>query len=282
MSAFSLAAVLGVPIGLDLGNRFGWHTPFLVLVALGLPILGLGIWALPPLKGHLGKGRGNAWARVVETYTHPNHLRAFALVVSVMLGTFMVVPFIGPYLVKNSGLTQGELRWIYVGGGVVSLVSSPLVGRWADKSGKLKVYRIIAPLSALMILCLTNLPKVWVGVAVGAVSLLMASNAGRMVAALAMINASVEPRLRGGFMSAYSSVQHIASGIGAFIAGLIIGTAADGQKTHYWVVGLMGAASTMLSLWFAGRLRPVSKPVLPISEPMADLIDTVPATAEAF
>ena len=281
MSAFSLASVFGVPFGLYLGTRYDWHAPFLMLVAIGLPVLGVGLRALPPLRGHLAKANVAPWARVVETYTHPNHVRAFALVVSVMLGTFMVVPFISPYLVSNAGVLERDLPWIYVGGGILSLVSSPLIGRWADKAGKLKVYRIIAPGSALMMLALTNLPKVGLLVAVAAVSLLMVSNAGRMVAAMAMINASVEPRMRGGFMSAYSSVQHIAAGVGAFLAGLIIAEGPDGTLRHYGWVGLIGVASTLLSLWLAGRLRPAEEPVLAETIPVAEFLETVSA-AEAF
>ena len=171
-----------------------------------------------------------------------------------MLGTFMVVPFISPYFVSNVGLTEGQLPWIYVGGGVCSLVSSPLIGRWADLSGKLKVYRIIAPASALIMLTITNLPRVGLVLAVASVSVLMVTNSGRMIAAMAMINASVEPRLRGGFMSAYSSVQHVASGLGAFLAGLILVEGPDKTLRHYGYVGLIGMATTLLSIWLAGRL----------------------------
>ena len=281
MMAFSLASVFGVPFGLYLGTVYDWHAPFLMLVALGLPVLVVGLRAFPPLREHMGKANPAAWAGVVEMYTHPNHVRAFGLVISLMLGTFMVVPFIGPYLVSNVGLTEKELPWIYVGGGLFSLVSSPLVGKWADRFGKLKVYRIMAPMSALSMLLLTNLPKVGLIVSVLAVSLLMVGNSGRMVAAMAMINASVEPRLRGGFMSAYSSIQHISAGVGAFLAGLIIAEGPGHTLRHYSWVGLIGVASTLLSLWFAGRLRAASTPPRPHAEPVADFFEAVPA-AEAF
>ena len=282
MSAFSLASTFGVPFGLFLGNRYDWHAPFLMLVVLGLPILGVGIWALPPLRDHLvKKGSVDTWDKLVETYTHPNHLRAFALVISLMFGTFMVVPFISPYFESNVGIRRVDLLWIYVGGGVCSFISSPLIGRWADLSGKLKVYRIIAPLSALIMLTITNLPRVGLIPAVAAVSVLMVSNSGRMIAAMAMINASVEPRLRGGFMSAYSSIQHIAAGIGAGVAGLVLVEGADKTLHNYGYVGLIGMASTLLSVWVAGQLRPASRPPIPVAEPAADLLEPVPA-AEAF
>jgi DHA1 family inner membrane transport protein len=266
MSAFSLASVVGVPFGLFLGTRLGWHAAFLMLVALGLPVLGLGVRSLPPLRGHLGRPRADTGTRLVEMYTHPNHLRAFALVVSLMFGTFLVIPFIGPYLVANGGVAEADLAWIYVGGGALSLFTSPLVGRWADRSGKLRVYRIIAPGSAVLMVILTNLPRVGLVVAVAVVALLIVVNSGRMVAAMALVIGSVEPRLRGGFMSAYSSVQHIACGVGSFVAGQIIIEGPGGVLRRYWLAGLIGAISTLASLYLAGRLRPAS--TVPDTDPV--------------
>ncbi len=43
MSAFAVASVLGVPAGIYLGGELGWQVPFLVLAALGLPVLAVGI-----------------------------------------------------------------------------------------------------------------------------------------------------------------------------------------------------------------------------------------------
>ena len=87
----------------------------------------------------------------------------------------------------------------------------------------------------------------------------MLSNAGRMVAALAMITGSVERRLRGGFMSANSAVQHLASGVGASIGGQILVESADGALHDFNVVGLFAVIATLLSLWVAGRVRPAQE-----------------------
>jgi predicted MFS family arabinose efflux permease len=43
MSAFALASVVGVPLCYDLGTRFGWQIPFLLLAVFGLPMLMLGL-----------------------------------------------------------------------------------------------------------------------------------------------------------------------------------------------------------------------------------------------
>jgi MFS transporter, DHA1 family, inner membrane transport protein len=258
MSAFAVAAVVGVPIGIRLGGRFGWQVPFLVLAALGLPVLIIAVRVLPPLRDHLDHAsHSHPWRQLVSTFNHPNHLRAFALTAVVMVGSFSVIPYISLYLVSNVGVDEtGDLFWVFVTGGILTLIGAPLVGRLADRYGKLVVYRIVATMSIGLMLAVTNLPPVPLVVAVGVVGVFMLSNAGRMVAALTMITGSVERRLRGGFMSANSAIQHLASGVGASIGGHVLVRAADGTQHHFNRVGLFAALATALSLWLAGRVRP--------------------------
>lgn len=255
MSAFALASVLGVPIGIYLGTRFGWQMPFLILAALSLPPLVLAAYTLPPLRGHMGHGHAHPLERLRETFTHPNHLRAFALIVTLMFGAFSVIPFISTYYVANVGLTEDQLPIIFVAGGLVTLVGAPIIGRLADRYGKLTIYRIVAPVSALMMLVITHLGGVGLVWAAAAVALLMLSNSGRMVAAMAMVTGSVERRLRGGFMSANSAVQHIATGLGSAVGGLIVVNRPGEPFLHFDRVGYIAAGATLISLWLAGRLR---------------------------
>ncbi len=121
-------------------------------------------------------------------------------------------------------------------------------GKLADQHGKLRVYRLIAPLSAVLLLAITYLPPVPTIVAVAVVSSLMVSNAARMIAAMAMITGSVRPGLRGGFMSANSSIQHIASGIGAYVGGLVITQGPDGAMQHFPVVGWVACLTTLATI----------------------------------
>jgi len=276
MSAFALASVAGVPVGLTLGLRYGWNVPFLALAALGLPILFVAARALPRLDDHLHQGTSeHPLERLRATFAHPNHLRAFALMVTLMFGSFAVVPFLSPYLVSNAGVAEGRLPLVYILGGALTLVGAPLAGRMADRFGKLRVFRIVSPATAVLMVVVTNLPRVPLAVAVGVVGAFMVSNAGRMVPAMAMITSSVEPRRRGGFLGANSAVQHIAAGLGASFAGLILTKSAGGAIEHYPRVGLIGAGVTLFSLWLAGRLRPA----VPGHE--TSLADSLAAAAQA-
>jgi predicted MFS family arabinose efflux permease len=111
-----------------------------------------------------------------------------------------------------------------------------------------------------MLLVITHLPPAPVGVAVAVFGALMVCNVGRMIAAMAMITSSVEPRRRGAFLSANSSVQHIAAGLGAYLGGIIVSQSATGQIEHFGIVGWIAAAATLASLWLAARIRVADEP----------------------
>jgi MFS transporter, DHA1 family, inner membrane transport protein len=259
MTGFALASVAGVPLGLYLGTEHGWHVPFVALVVVGIPVLGLIPLALPPLKGHIGHSHAHPLRAMLETFSHANHLNAFALIVVLMIGSFTVFPYISPYLVSNVGLTEQQLPLIYIAGGGLTLIAAPIIGRLADRYGKLTVYRTIAPLSATLLVVVTQLPRVNVAVAVSIFGALMVCNVGRMIAAMAMVTGSVEPSRRGGFLSANSSVQHVASGFGAYLGGVIITETADGRIEHFGTVGWIAGGATLFSLWLAGRVRPAGQ-----------------------
>jgi DHA1 family inner membrane transport protein len=259
MMSFSMASVLGVPIGLTLGQEYGWHIPFLVLAALCVPFLILAACVLPRLDGHLkGQVREESLAHLKAIFLEANHLRAFALMSALMISGFSVFPFLSAYLVSNVGVDEKHLRWAYVAGGIVTLVGMPTIGRLADRFGKLRVYRFVVPANAALLLTVTSLPPLPLAVVLLVMSATMLSNGGRMVPAMAMITSSVLPRLRGGFMGANSAIQHLSSSLGVLVAGFILYEPANGPIERYSVVGLMAAAVALSTLWLAGRLRLVA------------------------
>jgi len=257
MSAFALASVVGVPVCLYLGTRFGWQFPFVLLAVLSLPILFVAVKFLPPLRDHLvDQLHAHPWRRILDTFQEANHLRAFALTFVIMFGGFSIIPYISIYLVSNAGVLEYQLTLLYMTGGLLTIVGAPLIGRLADRYGKVTVYRFVAAIAAMLMLVMTNLPVVPLALAMAVFGALMLSNAGRMVAGLSIVTSSVEPSRRGGFMSANSAVQHLASGLGAFVSGKIIVTTPLGALDNFGKVGLMAVAATVLSLWLAGRVRP--------------------------
>jgi predicted MFS family arabinose efflux permease len=256
MTSFSVSTVAGVPLGLFLAAHFNWHAPFVGIAAL-VGLLALGAWrTMPRLDAHLHHPeRVSVWRGIGQVLAEPNHLKAFAVSGLMMFAAYTVIPYITIYLQSNAGMQAAEVPWIYLCGGLATLLSARYFGRLTDRVGKVRVFRRLA-LAVTVPLMATTLSQglpLWGLLAIS--TLLFTMMSGRMIPGMAMISSAVEPRWRGTFMTLNSAVQSASMGLAALVAGLIIGRDAQGQLTGYWVAGLLGVLASLLSVWLAGHLR---------------------------
>jgi len=252
MSAFSVASIFGVPLGLVLAAEFSWHIPFYAIAAICVPILIAVFRCVPPLRVHLHQGSTqHPGARMLTVLLEPNHQKAFLFMSVLTCAGFTIFPTLATYMVHNVGLTEKQLPYIYLTGGICTLFSMNWVGRWADRVGKRNVFTCMSLLAAIPVIVLTNLPHVPLGVALATSTLLMICMSGRFVPAMAMMTSAVEARYRGGFMSVNSSVQQFSCGLAAWISGAIIGQGPNQEITHYPLAGLVSVVCVLTCIWLA-------------------------------
>ncbi len=263
MSAFSVASIVGIPLGIFLANASGWQAPFLVLALLCVPVWLLALRVLPPLRGHLTRRRADGVRavldRLVKVLLHPTHLRAYALMTALVMSTFVIIPFLSIYLVNNVGRSMAELPYVWLCGGAGTLLTTTPVGVIADRWGKLPVFRALALFCLLPVFLITNLPPTSLVVTLLVTTLFMIATSGRMVPAMAMITASAAPQYRGSFMSVNSSVQQMVMGLAPIVAGFILGAEPEGEMARplsgFPTVGVVAAVAMVASVLLAGRLR---------------------------
>jgi predicted MFS family arabinose efflux permease len=256
MTSFSVSTVAGVPLGLFLAAHFNWHAPF-VGIAVLVGLLALGAWqTLPRLDAHLHHPeRVSVWRGIGQVLAEPNHLKAFAVSGLMMFAAFTVIPYITIYLQSNAGMQAAQVPWIYLCGGLATLLSARYFGRLTDRVGKVRMFQRLA-LAVTVPLMATTLSQglpLWGLLVIS--TLFFTVMSGRMIPGMAMISSAALPRLRGTFMTLNSAVQSASMGLAALVAGLIIGRDAQGQLTLYWVAGLLGVLASVLSVWLAGHLR---------------------------
>jgi len=260
MTSFSVATVAGVPLALFLASHFNWHAPFLA-IALMVSVCALGAAkTLPSLKGHLaahpsGDSAPNMLANLRLVLVDPNHLRAYAMSASMVFAGFAVIPYIALYLQGNAGFKPEQIPYVYLTGGICTLISARFIGHWSDRAGKAYAFRRLALLMPLPLLAMTlsaDLPMV--GVLLVS-SILFVVMSGRMIPGMALIGASADPRRRGSFMTLNSAVQSLAMGLAALVGGQILGRDGNGHLTHYWIAALLGGGASLLSFVLASKLR---------------------------
>jgi predicted MFS family arabinose efflux permease len=255
-AAFSLAAVAGVPLSLWIAARVSWRAPFLALAGLSVLVGIAATRLIPPLAAHVVSGPPpRPLAQLRAIFGVANHRRAFAFMFVLICSVFSVVPFLAAYNVANVGVTEADLATIYFAGGATSLVTAQVIGRLADRFGKRRLFTVLALISIVPILVITHLPPLPLHWVVPLSVVFFVFVPGRFGPATALVTGSVEPRLRGSFMSFNASIQQLASGIASLAAGLIIGRAADGALTHYGIVGWLSVGCTLACLWLVRRIR---------------------------
>jgi predicted MFS family arabinose efflux permease len=193
-------------------------------------------------------------------------LRAYCFVALLMMAGFTVIPYIALYYTTNVGMTDQFITVIYLCGGAATFFTSRLIGKLADRHGKLRAFRWLALAAMLPMLVTTHLvPVPWWLVLINATAFFILVP-GRMIPGMAMVTAAALPQVRGTFMSLSASVQMLASGFASLLAGLIITRNAAGQVEHFNIVGYIAVACGLLSLWLAGRLRVAHAHVAPEHE----------------
>lgn len=263
MAAFSVSSVAGVPLGLLLAEHvtaLGWRAPFFFIVALSAVVLFFGYRFLPSLSTHMErKTDGNIFQQIYAVARNPEHLKAF-LFIGLLMMNFSVIPYIALYYTANVGMSESFITLLYLAGGSATFFSARLVGRLADRHGKLHIFRWVTALSFIPVLATTHLVPLpaWVVLLNGTVFFVLVS--GRMIPGMAMVSAVALPQVRGTFMSLASSMQMLGSGTASLIAGLVITRDAAGMVQHYNIVGYFAVACALGSLWLARYLTVAPTP----------------------
>ena len=256
--AFSIASVFGVPFSLYLANLYSWHAPFLFIAVLGVPVIALIIKFLPPMQSHIpervqNSSRYKPDIKKILTEMFSNRSQLIALLMSgfLMMGHFLIIPFINPYMEFNLGFSRQSTPMIYMVGGVCALISSSIIGRLADKYGKFRIFSVCLVLSVIPIFFITNMPLIPFYAVLSIFGFWFTFSTGRNIPAQAMISTVVNPTQRGQFMSFNSSFQQLFTGFASVIAGFIVMQDDRGRILHYNWVGYLSVAIVFGTLFLA-------------------------------
>lgn len=258
MSAFSVSTVLGVPLSLAASAAAGWRAPFIFLAILGVGLLGAAIRILPPLRC-TPRTPGEASARLAGTA--PRDLRlwpAYVLSGLVIFPSFMIIPYITLHLTAVVGLSESQLTWLYLAGGVATLVSAQFIGRAVDRHGRRQVYRLLAVGAMVPMLGLTALGPLGAYALVGSLTvmtLFFVLVSGRTIPVMALVTGLAPASRRGQVLALNSTVQQLCMGTASWLGGVILAnTATTTTPTSGYVwVGVLAVILSLAGLLWSGR-----------------------------
>ncbi len=267
-TAFAGSQVLGIPAGLFLSNIWGWHAPFMMIVAVSAVVGVVIVLWLRPIDAHLrgqpgDRGGASAFRHLQATIGKSRYLQAFATTALLSTGGFMLMPFGSAFTVHNLGITLERLPFVYLVTGFCTIFTGPLVGRAADRFGKFRTFTFGTALTILMVLIYTHLGTTPLALVITVNAVLFVGIFSRMVPSQALMSAVPSPDTRGSFMSVSSSVQQFSGGVASALAGLIVVEGPGGVLLHFEVLGYVVAGASLVTLVMMRQIHKMIPETLP-------------------
>jgi MFS transporter, DHA1 family, inner membrane transport protein len=230
-SGFTVATLLGVPLGSLLGHAAGWRAPFAVLTALTLAAVVVLALVLPRQQAPATSLRDEL--RVV---TRKPVLLAIATTAVGFSGVAVVFTYIAPLLTRVAGFSSAAVSALLLAYGAGSFLGNLAAGKLTDKSMSVTVRGVFGGLTGVLVAM--PFAAAWQPTAVLAVLVLglLATATIAPLQGLILHHAGAAPTLA-------TSVN-----VGAFNLGAAIGSALGGLFVAADALRWTGLAGAVLSL----------------------------------
>ena len=256
MAGFSAAAALGVPIGLIIADWFSWRITFLFVGFLGILFSFLIFFIFPSLEVKVEKKiPQKGFQPLLSILGSANQLKALIAAFVIILGHFLIIPFIAPYMIRNVGFNMQEISYIYFVGGLLTIFSTPAIGKITDRMGAIQSALIFMFLSFVPVILLTQMVESGLFYGLLITTLFFVLGSGRMIAPQTIITAAAPPETRGAFMSLKSSLQQLSIAVAGFLSGIMVYTDEIGGKfVNYDWVGYISVVICILAVFLITKV----------------------------
>ncbi len=247
--AFASSQVLGLPVGLYIANRWGWHSPFILIVGLAAITATVILFFMKPVDSHLAlQTPGNPFKKLFKTVSQPVYLKAFGATALLATGGFMLMPFGSTFAVNNLGISFEQLPLVYMLTGISTIMVGPLAGKLSDLYGKYKIFTFgtIVGIVTILVYCNLAITPLWLVIVINIIVFIGIT--ARMISASALMTAVPEAKERGAFMGVNSSIQQISGGFASALAGMIVIQTPGGYLERYDLLGYVVTGTMLVTI----------------------------------
>ena len=238
--------VLGVPIGIVLGNAFGWRAPFLIIAGLSvLAMAGIALFTKRTAPGPVVPLREQ-----LASLKNSKIVSAQLIVLLMLAGHLTLYGYLQRYMELTFAVSPGLISMAYFLFGIAAVTGGGAGGWIADRFG---TKRSILALSgffslSMFLVLLTSQVSFWLFLpfmmAWSALSWAMSPAQQTYLLQLAPENAETQ-------LSLNSSMMHLGIAAGTVIGGFVIDTSSVSNTP--WVGGLIAAAAFALAAFSLSR-----------------------------
>jgi predicted MFS family arabinose efflux permease len=258
--AFALSLVAGLPLTLYITSLFNWQWAYAFIFLTGFSFVLWLFFFLQPLTFHLQQPqKKTSWQHLLDSLLNRRHGLVFINNTTIVFGDVLFMTFFAAYCTFNLGIAEERLPILYGIGGLATLLSAPLIGRLSDRFGQLKVFMGGTLLAILMTACYTMVRELNFAAIIVIHSCLFLGVTARMVTSAALATLVPATDKRGSFMSLDASIQQLAAGIAAVLAGWVVYENVDRQLQHFDRIGWLVIFCMVVSVALMRRIKQITR-----------------------
>ncbi|MFC7678410.1 MFS transporter [Paenibacillus sp. GCM10028914] len=146
-TGFTVASVLGVPLGTFIGQWGGWHLAYWFTTLLGIISLITSIATIP--RGL--KGTHSSLTKQLRLLAYPRIVLAFAIMMLSIAATYSVYTYLAPLLQDVLFVPARYISLIFLLYGVVSIFSTLIGGKLAVGDGMRKIRYVLLAQAVILV-----------------------------------------------------------------------------------------------------------------------------------
>jgi len=226
-SGFSLAAIIIVPVSLELSAHFSWQVTFFLFGSIGVGFSLLSYFYFPSMVGHkvmgdkvVGDKQQPSSVGMTAMITSPVFISALSIVGISMFGHFLLVPNLSTFFQFNLHFPREQISVLYLLGGVASIFSMRLCGQMLDKGWITQTVLV----TSILVAVVTFIGFLWQGnwPLYVVFTLFMASSSARSASVSAITSRVPLPHQRAAFMSYQGTLSNVAAGLASAVSSLYL------------------------------------------------------------
>lgn len=235
-AGFSIASIIGVPIGTTISTIFSWHDSFLMITWLTILTFVMLAWLAPRDTPQVRGGLRSQFSLFRDSRV----LMGVTFIVLVCAADYTFYTYVRPLLTDMMGFDNTWLNWLLFGMGIFFMFGNKFGGYLADHHGIQSLPKIYV----LMTLCLAGLAPSfqyrWLGVALIAMLCVMVACYGSSTQLMFLDIAEKD----------YPQSLDLASSLNSIFAniGISLGSFTAAETVHYLSLGSVGYVAAVYGL----------------------------------
>ncbi|MBD7894817.1 MFS transporter [Limosilactobacillus sp. Sa3CUN2] len=161
-AGFSIASVIGIPIGTVISTTFSWHDSFWMISGLTLFVFAALVWLVPRDTPQFKSTLSKQFTLLKDSRI----LLGVIFIVTVCAADYTIYTYIRPLITNEMGFSNTWLNWLLFGMGIFFIIGNKFGGWIADNGGVNRLGIIYIAMTILYLLFGPLLSFKWVAITI--------------------------------------------------------------------------------------------------------------------